>query len=76
MDKWFALDPMSGAPVGPYDTKALQGLLVSAYVTPDAPVWREGQPEWLKIKEVPELAPIVQVATELLAKSGGAGQQR
>uniref|UniRef100_A0A7S0RM91 RRM domain-containing protein n=1 Tax=Chlamydomonas leiostraca TaxID=1034604 RepID=A0A7S0RM91_9CHLO len=69
MSGWWTLDSSTGQPVGPYDLKALQGLISNGYVTESTPLWKDGAPEWLKLGEIEELQPLVQVAAEV-AKAG------
>ena len=43
----------------------MPGLLSNGHVKLDAPCWREGQAEWLPIKEVEELQGMVAVIAEV-----------
>ncbi|GFH25446.1 uncharacterized protein HaLaN_23405 [Haematococcus lacustris] len=62
---WYVVDATTGQPVGPYDAKALQGLLANQHITLDTPLWCEGWSEWLPLRGVGELQPVVKVAEEV-----------
>ncbi|KAL6748789.1 hypothetical protein V8C86DRAFT_1109068 [Haematococcus lacustris] len=74
---WYVVDATTGQPVGPYDAKALQGLLANQHITLDTPLWCEGWSEWLPLRGVGELQPVVKVAEEVARaarKSAAAGK--
>lgn len=52
--EWYFL--ASGVEVGPLDLAALQARADSGEVSASTYVWRDGLPDWVRLKDLPELA--------------------
>jgi membrane protease subunit (stomatin/prohibitin family) len=46
---------LNGNQAGPYDMSTLQQYVTSGHLTRDSLVWKNGMPNWLAAKQVPEL---------------------
>lgn len=55
--EWYFL--ASGVEVGPLDLPALQARADSGDVSASTYVWRDGQPDWIRLKDLPELADVL-----------------
>lgn len=58
---WYYSD--GGEPNGPHGEEDVRSLLIVGQLTPDALVWRDGMPQWVAIKSVPEFGDLFKTAT-------------
>jgi len=65
MKQWFYV--VDGQQQGPVSEADLQGLVISKKIAPDTFIWSEGMSDWVAIKDVSELAPMMQLATRVAA---------
>lgn len=68
---WFYLHP-TGQHYGPYSVTDLHGLYAQGLVLPESLIWRQGEKEWLALKDVPEVQPGLPPAPEITGPGAAA----
>ena len=58
---WFY--GVSDRPYGPLTHEQIVELIQAGQIRPDTPIWREGYPGWLELRDVPEFASLAGVVS-------------
>ncbi|MEG6510018.1 DUF4011 domain-containing protein [Methyloligella sp. 2.7D] len=59
---WWYVE--NGQTKGPFDSQAIQGLLLDGLLGPDSLIWREGMSGWQSVREVEELARVLEQSSK------------